>query len=160
MEVLIKGQSFEVVGKEVVVGEQARDFKMQDLNDTYYTIEDFKGKPTILSIVPDIDTSICAIQTKCFNKEAGQLPNVNLVTISTNTKEEQQAWCAAEGVDMTMLRDENREFGKDYGLYLPAKDFNTRALILLDESGKVVYSKISEEVSAEPDYQAVLDLVK
>lgn len=159
MEIAIKGQKMMVPGKQVSVGEQAPDFSMKDLNDKVFSLADFNGKPTILSVVPNIDTSICALQTKRFNQEAGRLPGVHLVTISTNTKEEQSQWCAAEGVDMTMLRDEDRSFGKAYGLYLPETDFDVRALIVLDEVGKVIYEKVSSEVSEEPDYQAALDMV-
>lgn len=155
MKIAIKGQEFIVPGKQVIVGDQAPQFEMKDLNDKIYTSDTLKGKPTILSVVPNIDTSICALQTKRFNQEAGRLPGVNLVTISTNSKEEQSQWCAAEGVDMVMLRDEDRSFGKSYGLYLPENDFDVRALIVLDEAGKVIYEKVSEE----PNYQAVLDVV-
>lgn len=156
MEINIKGKPFTVPGKQVKVGDQGPTFNMKDLNDRSLTLGDFQGKRTILSVVPDIDTRICALQTKRFNQEAGRLPNINLVTISTNTKEEQENWCAAEGVDMTMLRDEDREFGKAYGLYLPENDIDVRALIVLDEMGKVIYEKVNQEVSEEPDYDAAL----
>lgn len=156
MEIKIKGNPFTVPGKQVQVGEQGPDFSMKNLDDKVMSLGDFKGKTTILSVVPDIDTRICALQTKRFNQEASRLPNINLVTISTNTKEEQGQWCAAEGVTMTMLRDENRDFGKAYGLYLPENDINVRALIILDKDGQVIYEKINSEVSEEPDYEAAL----
>ncbi|QIL46913.1 thiol peroxidase [Vagococcus coleopterorum] len=159
MKISIKGEEFTLPGQPVSVGAQAPDFKMQDLEDTVKTLADFQGKPTIISVVPAIETRICQLQTKRFNQEAGNMPEVNLVTVSTDSKETQANWCASEGVTMTMLRDEDREFGKAYGLYLAEKDFDTRALIVLDTNGQVAYVKVSEEVSEEPNYRAALDIV-
>ena len=116
MQVTRKGTIFEVPGIQPKVGDQAKEFELKSLDDKVYRLADFLGKPTILSIVPDIDTRVCALQTKRFNEEASKIDEVNFVTISNNTKEEQANWCGQEGIDMLMLHDPENTFGETYQL--------------------------------------------
>ena len=160
MEVTLKGKPTELEGKQVVVGEKAPEFKLNNLEDKEISLSALKGQPVVLSIVPDINTSVCHIQTKRFNQEAANLEGVHLMTISSNTKEQQANWCAAEGVGMEMLHDPEKVFGKAYGLYIPEMDFLARTIIVIDAEGIVRYQEIVPEVAEEPNYDAALDFVK
>ena len=74
------------------------------------------------------------------------------MTISNNSKEEQGDWCAAEGVDMVMLRDTDLEFGKNYGLFIPEMDRLARSIFVIDQNGVISYEEITPEIATEPDY--------
>lgn len=160
MQVTLKGNPVELEGIQPMIGEKAPVFSLIDLQDKLVDLASLSNKPLILSVVPDIDTSVCAIQTKRFNQEAASETGINFVTVSNNTKEEQGNWCAAEGVDMTMLRDEDLEFGKNYGLLIPEIGRLARAIFVIDTKGNIIYEEIVAEVSHEPNYVAALNAAK
>ncbi|MBO0419564.1 thiol peroxidase [Vagococcus fluvialis] len=160
MQVTLKGNPVELEGVQPIKGDKAPNFSLLDLNDTLVELSASINNPLIISVVPDIDTSVCALQTKRFNQEAATETGINFVTISNNTKEEQSNWCAAEGVEMTMLRDADLEFAKNYGLLIPAIDRLARAIFVVDSEGTIVYEEIVPEVSQEPDYAKALEAAK
>jgi len=56
-----------------------------------------------------------------------------------------------------------RSFGEDYGLRMldgPLAGLLSRAVIVLDEAGKVIYTEQVPEITQEPQYQPVVDLLK
>ncbi|MBL1228876.1 thiol peroxidase [Enterococcus sp. BWB1-3] len=160
MIVTRKGNEVELVGVQPKVGEKAPDFTLKNLEDKAITLSALEGKTVLISVVPDIDTRICSIQTKRFNQEAGTSEGVVFLTISNNTKEEQSNWCAAEGVDMEMLRDTENSFGEAYGLFIPEMGRLARAIFVVDKEGTLAYEKISREISEEPNYAEALEQAK
>ncbi|MGY3750585.1 thiol peroxidase [Vagococcus acidifermentans] len=160
MNVTLKGKTVELEGVQPQINEKAPDFSLPDLNDQLVELTALLDKPAIISVVPDIDTSVCQLQTKRFNQEAATNNDVHFVTISNNTKEQQANWCAAEGVDMTMLRDTDLEFAKNYGLYIPEIGHLARAIFVLDTQGTIVHEEIVPEIATEPDYQKALAAAK
>jgi thiol peroxidase len=122
-------------------------------------VSDLIEKPTLISVVPDIDTRVCSIQTRTFNQKAGAIEGVNLVTISNNTREEQEDWCAAEGVKMEILHDTELSFAKNYGLYIPDMGHLARAIFVIDTKGYIAYEEIVPDIGDEPDYDAALAAV-
>ncbi|MCF1617681.1 thiol peroxidase [Tetragenococcus koreensis] len=156
-----KGEKLEVPGQQPETGDKAASFSLKDLQDRTYTLADFNnGKPTILSVIPNINTRVCALQTKRFNQEASQLDDINFVTISNNTKEDQAKWCGQEGVDMIMLHDPENTFGQTYYIYIPEADCFARSIFVLDQNGTINYEEITPEMSDEPDYQKALEAAK
>ncbi|HIY56895.1 MAG TPA: thiol peroxidase [Candidatus Tetragenococcus pullicola] len=160
MEITFKGQAVELSGTPPKVGDKAPNFILKDLNDQPHSLEEMQGKPVILSVIPDIDTRVCALQTKRFNQEASQVSDVYFATISNNTKEEQANWCAKEGADMLMLHDPENKFGESYHLYIPKRDHFARAIFALDQEGTIRYEEIVSEISHEPDYEEALKQVR
>ncbi|MHC5228347.1 thiol peroxidase [Enterococcus sp. LJL99] len=160
MQVTKKGEVLEVTGIQPLEGEQAPNFSIPNLANEAITLSQFEGKPVLISVVPDIDTRVCALQTKRFNQEAGNIAGIQFVTISNNTKEEQENWCAAEGVDMEMLHDQDGSFGEAYGLFIPAMGRLARAIFVIDATGKIIYEQISAEIAEEPDYAKAIASAK
>ncbi|MGY3766547.1 thiol peroxidase [Vagococcus vulneris] len=159
MEIKLKGETVLLEGNQPKVGDQAPDFSLKDLGDNNVSLSNLSDKPVLISVVPDIDTSICQIQTKRFNQEAAKLTGVHFLTISNNTKEQQADWCGAEGVTMTMLRDSDLDFAKKYGVYIPKIDKLARAIFIVDVSGKIAYEEIVSEVASEPDFKSALSVL-
>lgn len=160
MKVTKKGEILELAGTQPKVGDYAPDFSLPNLSDTNIKLSEFKGKPVLISVVPDIDTRVCSLQTKRFNQEAAAIEGVQFLTISNNSKEEQANWCAAEGVDMELLHDEQGLFGQAYGLFIPEISHLARAIFVVGKDGKLIYEAISPEIAEEPDYQAALTAAK
>ncbi|EOL48752.1 AhpC/TSA family protein [Enterococcus phoeniculicola] len=160
MKITRKGISMDVPGKQPMVGEKAPDFSLVNIKKQIVHLSDLLGKPVLISVVPDIDTRVCSIQTKRFNQEAAKETDIHFVTISNNTREEQANWCAAEGVDMLMLHDPDSIFGQAYGLFVPETGRFVRSIFVLDAKGTIVYEELVEEQTNEPDYQKALEEAK
>ncbi|AQP54389.1 lipid hydroperoxide peroxidase [Vagococcus penaei] len=156
MQITLKGQPVDLEGVQPKVGDKAPNFTLLDLTDQVVDLSKLSDKPVLVSVVPDINTGVCQIQTKRFNEEASQLTGVHFLTISNNTKDEQASWCGAEGITMTMLRDTDLEFAKNYGLLIPAINRLARAVFVIAPNGDIVYEEIVPEVSTEPDFEQAL----
>lgn len=160
-------QQVVLLGQELQAGQQAPDFKVVDNNFKTVQLADFKGKTILISVVPSIDTGVCSLQTKRFNNEVANLPqDVVLLTISTDLPFAQKRYCQQEQVsDMAVLSDAVwRDFGSNYGLLIRDMGLLTRAILLIDNTGKVHYQQLVPELAQEPDYDAALtalaDLLK
>ena len=98
MKITFKGKEVKLVGTPPAVREEMPNFTVLDKNNQEFTKSDLLGKFSLISVVPNINTPVCSIQTKTFNKAMDKFPEINFLTISTNTIEDQQTWCAAEDV--------------------------------------------------------------
>jgi thiol peroxidase len=158
MEILLKGDLLANISP-LVKGDDAPDFTLTDLDGNEVTLSKI-DKPVLISTFPDINTPTCSLQTKRFNEEAAKNKDVEFLSISANTKDEQKSWCAAEGVDMKVLADDG-SFGKAYGLTFTdgvLKDKLARAIYVIVD-GQIAYSDIVMEIADEPSYNAALAVI-
>ena len=163
--VALRGTPFHVEGPELKAGEKAPDFTLQQRGEAGLkdvTLADYAGKTLLLSVVPSLDTPVCAIQTKKFNERAAQLPeNVVVVTVSTDLPFAQGRFCGAEGVDKLECASDHRDasFGKAYGVLIADGPFQrvlARSIFVIDPAGTLKYVEYVPEIASEPDYNAAL----
>ena len=141
--------------------DSAPDFHLTNKELKEITLKDTSGK-RIFVIVPSVDTPVCDREVRRFNEEAAKLNNVSIYVVSMDLPFAQSRWCGSAGIDkVTILSDyKNRDFGKNYGVYIKELGLLTRAIIIVDENNKVSYVEYCNEVSSEPDYEAALNAVK
>ncbi len=151
-------------GELPVVGSTAPDFVLTDADLNDVGLDNFSGKKKLLSIVPSLDTPTCARTTIRFNQEAGKYKNTVMLMISADLPFAQKRFCSAENTDqviaLSMMR--NRNFAKDYGVLIQdgvLAGITARALMVLDESNKVIYSELVDEIKKEPDIDSALKLL-
>lgn len=156
MEITKKGTPHKLIGVQPKVGDKAPNFKLENLTDKTVELKDFSGKVVLISVIPDIDTRVCALQAKEFNKIASGLDGVQLITISNNTKEEQAEWCAGKDISMEMLHDSELSFGADYGLVMEDLGKLARSVFVVNPRGEITYQEIVPEMSTEPDYDKAI----
>lgn len=157
MDVLLEGEVTALVGEPLKVGETLPHFKLEDQNGEKVKTADLVGQLMLISVVPDLNTGTCTLQTRHFNQTVDQFEGIQFLTVSTNTVAEQRDWCAAEGVkNLRMLSDEQESFGYATKLYIPSQGFDARAVYIVDSEGVVRYAQIVPEVSEEPDYDDAL----
>ena len=158
--ITFKGTPMSLEGEDLAVGSSAPDFQIHyaDAGIQTLTLDDLKGKPTLLSLVPSLDTGVCAIQTKKFNEQIASLKDqINAVTVSRDLPFAQARFCGAESIDMQTASDyQTHQFGTDFGATISELKLLTRAVFVLDSSGTVAYKEIVPEVTEEPDYAAAL----
>ncbi|GMR20119.1 MAG: thiol peroxidase [Gammaproteobacteria bacterium] len=143
------------------VGSAAPDFVLTGGDLKYKSLEDFKGKKKLLSIVPSLDTAVCARSTKRFNELADKVDDVMMLIISADLPFAMSRFCKVEKTDnvttLSMMRD--RHFGKDYGVLMqdgPLMGITARAIVVIDADDKVIYTELVPEITQEPDYDKAL----
>ena len=161
--------SFALTGPELKAGDKAPDFKLQQntaagLVDV--TLANFAGKTLLLSVLPSIDTAVCALQTKTFNEKASQLSDdVAVLTVSTDLPFAQGRFCGAEGIDKIQTASDHRDvsFGTAYGVLInegPLQRVLSRAIFVVSPSGDLKYVEYVPQVPAHPNYDLALEAVK
>ena len=142
-----------------VVEGKAPNFSLPDLDGNLHELAKV-DKPLLISVFPDINTRTCSLQTQRFNVEAATYTDIEFWSISNNSAEEQKNWCAAHGVDMTILADDD-SFGEAYGLILPEGPLKGRLArsIFIVENGQITYHEIVNEITGEPDYAKALEML-
>ncbi len=159
--VTLQGNPIHTIGELPKVGSQAPDFRLvgADLNER--SLADFKGKKKLLNIVPSLDTPVCAISTRKFDQHYAQAKNAVMLIISADLPFAQKRFTEVEGlknvVTLSMMR--SRDFAKDYGVLItdgPLAGICARAIVVLDENNKVVYTQLVPEIGEEPDYDKAL----
>ena len=162
-EVTLRGNPVSIYGDKVEVGETAPNFVAVGLDMKEKQLSDFTGKTIVLSVVPSVDTKVCAIQTRTFNEKAAALgEDVVILTISKDLPFAQKRFCGAEGIDQVVMLSDYRSgnFGAMWGLQIKESGLLARALYVIDPSGKVVHAQIVPELTTEPDYDAALKAIK
>jgi len=158
--VTMKGNPVETVGELPAVGSQAPAFTLVqgDLSDL--TLESLSGKRIVLNIFPSVDTGTCATSVRTFNEKAASLDNAVVVCVSADLPFAMTRFCGAEGIENVKLGSAFRsDFGGDYGVTFksgPLAGLLSRAVVVIDESGKVAYTEQVAEVTEEPDYEKAL----
>ncbi len=162
--ITFKGNPMTLLGDDLAVGSPAPAFALHyaDAGIQTLTVDDLKGKPTIISVVPSLDTPTCAVQTKRFNEELASMgDSINAVTVSRDLPFAQARFCGAEDIKMRVASDyQTHDFGRDYGLTIDELKLLTRAVIVLDSNGVVTYVGIVAEVTEEPNYDEALAALK
>jgi thioredoxin-dependent peroxiredoxin len=164
--VTFKDSPMTLAGQPVVAGQTAPPIRLHRFADgklQEITSASLRGKPTILSVVPSLDTGVCAIQTRKFNAELGALGDqVNAVTVSLDLPFAMNRFCGAEGI--TSLQSgsdyQDRSFGQNWGMLIEELKLLARGTFVLDRDLKVVYAEVVPEVTHEPNYEAALAALK
>ena len=146
-------------------GATAPDFTLtgNDMKDV--SLKDFAGKKKVISIVPSLDTAVCAKSTKEFNERAAAHPTTVVLVISSDLPFAQKRFCGAEGISnlVTLSTVRGRDFHQSYGVDIldgPLKGLTARGVVVLDENNKVLYSELVPEIAQEPNYEAALAALK
>lgn len=160
-KVTLKGSPVTTIGELPKVGEAVKDFKLVKSDLSTASLSDYKGKKVVFNIFPSLDTGTCAASVRKFNKEAANLENVAVLCISKDLPFAQARFCGAEGIENveTLSDYVSGQFGKDFGVEIvdsPLVALHSRAVIVADENGKVLYTEQVPEIVDEPNYDAAL----
>lgn len=163
-QVSFKGNNVHTAGNLPQVGEHVKDFTLVDVDLNEKKLSDYSGKYVVMNIFPSVNTGVCATSVRKFNEQASSLNNTKVLCISKDLPFAQKSFCAAEGLNnVEMLSDFRTDFGSTYGVQLtdgPLQGLLSRAVIVVDPEGKVVYTEQVPEITTEPDYDAALESLK
>ncbi len=159
--VTLKGNEVHTSGELPAVGDEAPDFRLTGATLEDVSLASFRGKKKVLTINPSLDTGVCANTARSFNQKVGQRGDAVVLVVTADLPFAQKRFCAAEGVDnvVTLSQMRDRDFAKDYGVLItdgPMAGLMARAVVVLGEDDRVLYTQLVPEITEEPDYDAAL----
>lgn len=163
--VTFHGKPLLTIGSLPKIGTHAPDFMLTNMELVEIPLKSFHGKKLVLNIFPSLDTPTCALAMRHFNKIASQMLNVIVLCISADLPFAQKRFCSADNLTKVVPFSTFRhpDFGRLYGVTITngmLAGLLSRAIVVIDENGKVVYTQHVSEISQEPDYNAVLSALK
>jgi thiol peroxidase len=164
-QITLRGTPIHTVGELPKEGSQAPAFTVTRTDLAEVGPADYPGQRLVLNIFPSIDTPTCAMSVRTFNARASQAPNTTVLCISADLPFAGKRFCAAEGLEKVVPASvfRNTGFGGAYGVTLtdgPLRGLLARAVVVLDEGGKVLHAELVPEIAQEPDYEAALAVLK
>jgi thiol peroxidase len=151
-------------GPQLKPGDRAPDATLRKSLLDKVRISETPARTRIFSVVPSLDTPVCATQTKRFNEEATKLAQVDFYSISCDLPTAQARFCGAEGINkeriQTLSDYYDTSFGKAYGTLIPDLRIECRAVFVVDKNGVIQYAEYVPEVADQPNYDAVLGAVR
>jgi thioredoxin-dependent peroxiredoxin len=163
-QVKFKGEPKNLVGPTLKAGDMAPDFECLTGLEIV-KLANTPAKARIFSVVPSLDTGVCAMQTKKFSEKLNELKDkVAFYTVSLDLPFAQKRFCDAEKINNSQnLSDvRNHSFGKNYGVLIEGLPLPllARAIFVVDKSNKITYCEYVAEVTTEPNYDKALAALK
>ena len=163
--ITLKGNEIHTSGNLPEVGSEVPLFTLTGADLSPLAASDFKGKKYVLNIVPSLDTGICAMSAVRFNKEASEGLGATVICVSKDLPFAAKRFCEAEGLENVITASDfkNSNFADAYGTLIadgPMAGLHSRAIVVVDESGKIIYTEQVPEIVQEPDYEAALAALK
>jgi thiol peroxidase len=160
--ITLQGNPVTTSGELPAVGTKAPAFKLVGADLSEISLSDFAGKKLILNIYPSVDTGTCAASTHAFNSKMNERDDVTVVCVSQDLPFAFARFCGAEGLDKIKTASTFRsgEFLTDYGVKITdgaLAGLCARAVVVINESGEVVYNELVSEIADEPNYDAALN---
>jgi thioredoxin-dependent peroxiredoxin len=164
-QITFKGDPVHTIGELPKIGDKAPDFLLAKTDLSDISLKDVSGKKVILNIFPSIDTPVCSISVARFNEEISKFDNAIVIGASLDLPFAHARFCETEGIKNVITASElrNREFGSNYGVRMvdgPLAGLLARAIVVIDENSKVIYTQLVGEITQEPDYDKALNMLK
>lgn len=152
-------------GELPALGTQAIDFSAVKADLAEVSLKDYLGKRVVLNIFPSIDTGVCAASVRRFNSELSSLENTVVLCLSKDLPFALGRFCAAEGLESVVTASVFRHTALEetYGVLQsdgPLAGLLARAVVVIDEVGKVVYTELVPEITQDPNFEAALAVLK
>lgn len=163
--VYLKGTPCHTYGSMPVPGEKAPCYTLVDKNLKEISCLDFLDRKVVLNIFPSLDTPVCAASVRRFNVEAAGLENTTVICVSMDLPFAMERFCSANGIDNVVVASAFRSpmFAQKFGLQMvdgPLAGLLARAILVLDEDRKIIYSQLVSEITDEPDYESAIAALK
>jgi thiol peroxidase len=160
-DITLDGKPCHTTGDLPAVGSRAPDFRLVTTALEDVSLATYRGKTKVLSILPSLNTGVCAASTRTFNEKIAAIRNAVLLVVSADLPFAMKRFCSSEGLDnvvpLSMMR--GRHFAKAYGTLIvdgPFEGINARAVVVIDANDTVVHTQLVREIGEEPDYDAAL----
>ncbi|CAM3648692.1 thiol peroxidase [Erysipelothrix urinaevulpis] len=156
MQIARKGVPTTIDGIQLTVGDKIKPFNLVNREGTKVSEKDFEGKNLLISVYPDINTSVCDRQTRQFFELASSVENCEILNVSNNSLDALNEWCATSGLDVQMLSAQDTTFQEGFGLWMPEFEVLARSIFVVNKDGIITYSEIVPDMAQDPDYEQAI----
>jgi thiol peroxidase len=161
--VAVNGNPLTLIGNEIRVAEKIPYFKVLDKDLKEVDSRQFSGKTILISVTPSLDTPVCDLQLRRFNKEASELKNdIIVLNISVDLPFAIARFCNANGIDKVKTYSDYRDvdFGTKFGVLIKENRLLARSVFIIDKNDRLVYSEIVPDITHHPDYEKAISTLK
>ncbi len=143
------------IAGEITVGETAPDFRLQDQNGEWHTLEQYRGQWVALYFYPKDDTPGCTKEACAFRDNIFAFENIGatILGVSLDDVDSHKEFADKYSLPFSILADTNKEAATQYGVYTKIGTFEMakRESFLIDPQGQVAkhYSKVNAETHSE-----------
>ncbi len=162
IKVIFGNNQIPLLGNQVKTGDKAPEFVTIGNDLKPVKLSQFDGKIKIISVFPSIDTPVCAVQNRVFNKRISEVENTVILSISVDLPFAQKRFCGAEGIDKVITLSDHRDldFGLKYGFVLKDLRLLARGVIVIDKNNIVKHVEYVPNVGQEPNYDKAFNIIK
>ena len=109
--------------------------------------------------------SPCQASTRKFNEEANNLTNTVILCVSRDLPFALKRFCGSEGLKNVTNASEykNTSFSDATGVKIqdgPLAGLFSRAVLVADENGKILYTEQVPDIAQEPNYDKAISALK
>ncbi len=163
VQVTLHGKRLTLIGNPLQKGQLFPAVTIPDSGLKMTDLQSFKGKVTIISIVPSIDTKVCEKQTHILSEENGGLDKtVRLVTVSRDLPFAQKRFAEEAKIhNVLFLSDyQHGQFGTSTGLMIQENRLLARAVVVVDKKGVIRYLEIVPDLGQLPNMKKAFQLAE
>lgn len=147
----------------IEAGQAAPHFTLPDQNGQTLSLADLQGRKVLVYFYPKAMTPGCTVQAQCLRDSKSELDKHNVVVlgISPDPVKRLPKFIEKEGLNFTLLSDEDHAVADAFGVWGPKKfmgrefDGIHRISFLIDEQGKV--EKVFDKFKTKDHHEVVLD---
>jgi peroxiredoxin len=148
----------------IAVGTQAPDFVLKDQDGKEVKLSDLRGKKVLLSFRPLAWTRVCHDQMYSLESHFDKFKQLNTVAlgIGVDSSPSNKAWADSMGIKKTQLLADfwpHGEVARKFDAFREKDGFAERANVLIDEKGKVIFTKLYP-TSQLPDIEEVIRFIE
>jgi len=158
--VTFKGAPLTLIGKQSKVGKRAFDFRLIAQDLSLVKLSDFSEKIKVINFFPSLDTPVCDLQVKEFNKKATTLsPEIVVIGISKDLPFAQARFCSVNEIKNEIVLSDYRfsSFGLNYGFLIKELNLLARGTIIIDQHQRIRYIQLVDEITHSVNFQEVFN---
>lgn len=150
------------------LGDKYIDFELYDTDLKLRSLKEFEGKNIILVFYPGAFTSVCQREMCSFRDSISKFNkfNAQVIGISVDGPFANKAFAQQNALNFPILCDFERKVSKMYGgLYenfvgIKGYSASKRSVFVIDKTGKIAYSWMSEDPGKEPNYKEIENVIE
>ena len=146
----------------------APEFSLLDQDRKLRSLSEFRGRKVVLVFYPGAFTSVCTKELCTFRDSLVNFNKLNafVIGISVDSPFVNKAFADQNNLQFPLLSDYNRTVSQKYaGVYenfagMQNYSASKRAVFIINEEGKILYSWVSEDPGIEPDYESISEVLR
>jgi thiol peroxidase len=162
-KITLRGAPLTLMGEPLQVGRTLPEISLPDRSLKLVDLKSLKGKVTILSVVPSLDTPTCEEQTHILSeKNEGLDQTSRLITLSRDLPFAQKRFAKKAKIENILFLSDYRDagFGHASGLLIEENRLLARAILVLDREGTIRYLEIVPDLAQLPDMKKAFDFAR